>query len=194
VNSGRDLADETARRLFERRTVMLTGPLDGEAATVVGASLMALDAEGDDPVTLLVNSPGGPVEAGVAVVDVLDLLGVPVEATCIGQAVGTAAVVVACATPGRRRAAPNARLSCAWPRARWRGRPAASSGRRPTCWPCATGSSTGSWPPPANPATRWRKRPTAAPSSPPRRRWPPASSTRSPPGADRSLAAHPHDV
>jgi ATP-dependent Clp protease, protease subunit len=62
-------------------------------------------------VTLLVNSPGGPVEAGVAVVDVLDLLGVPVEATCIGQAVGTAAVVVACATPGRRRAAPNARLS-----------------------------------------------------------------------------------
>jgi ATP-dependent Clp protease protease subunit len=72
---------------------------------------MALDAEGDDPVTLLVNSPGGPVEAGVAVVDVLDLLGVPVEATCIGQAVGTAAVVVACATPGRRRAAPNARLS-----------------------------------------------------------------------------------
>jgi ATP-dependent Clp protease protease subunit len=111
VTSGRDLADETARRLFERRTVMLTGPLDGEAATAVGASLMALDAEGDDPVTLLVNSPGGPVEAGVAVVDVLDLLGVPVEATCIGQAVGTAAVVVACATPGRRRAAPNARLS-----------------------------------------------------------------------------------
>ena len=111
MNSGRDLADETARRLFKRRTVMLTGPLDGEAATVVGASLMALDAEGDDPVSLLVNSPGGPVEAGVAVVDVLDLLGVPVEATCIGQAVGTAAVVVACATPGRRRAAPNARLS-----------------------------------------------------------------------------------
>ena len=90
---------------------MVTGALDGEAATAVAAMLMALDAEGDDPVSLLVNSPGGPVEAGVAVVDVLDLLGVPVEATCFGQAVGTAAVVVACATPGRRRAAPNARLS-----------------------------------------------------------------------------------
>ena len=111
MSGGRDLAEETARRLFERRTVMLTGPLDGEAAAAVVASLMALDADGDDPVTLLVNSPGGPVEPGVAVVDVLDLLGVPVEATCIGQAVGTAAVVVACATPGRRRAAPNARLS-----------------------------------------------------------------------------------
>jgi ATP-dependent Clp protease protease subunit len=111
VTAGRDLADETARRLFERRTVLLTGPLDGEAATAVAASLMALDAEGDEPVTLLVNSPGGPVEAGVAVVDVLDLLGVPVDATVIGQASGTAAVVVACATPGRRRVAPNARLS-----------------------------------------------------------------------------------
>jgi ATP-dependent Clp protease, protease subunit len=107
----RDLADETARRLFERRTIMLTGALDGEAATAAAASLMALDADGDDPVTLLVNSPGGPLDAGVAVVDVLDLLGAPVEATCIGQAVGTAAVAVACATPGRRRAAPNARLS-----------------------------------------------------------------------------------
>ena len=107
----RDLADETARRLFERRTVMLTGALDGEAATAVAATLMALDADGDEPVALLVNCPGGPLDAGVAVVDVLDLLGAPVEATCIGQAVGTAAVVVACATPGRRRAAPNARLS-----------------------------------------------------------------------------------
>ena len=111
MNGRGDLADETARRLFERRTVMLTGPLDGQAATAAAASLMALDAEGDDPVVLLVNSPGGPLDAGVAVVDVLDLLGVAVEATCIGQAVGTAAVVVACATPGRRRAAPNARLS-----------------------------------------------------------------------------------
>jgi len=106
-----DVAGETARRLFERRTVMLTGPLEGEASSLAAASLMALDAEADDPVTLLVNSPGGPVEAGVAVVDVLDLLGVPVDVTVIGRAVGTAAVVVACATPGRRRAAPNARLS-----------------------------------------------------------------------------------
>lgn len=111
VTGGRDLAEETARRLFARRTVMLTGPLEGEAATAVAASLMALDAEGDEPVTLLVNSPGGPVQDGIAVVDVLDLLGVPVEATVIGQATGTAAVVVACATPGRRRAAPNARVS-----------------------------------------------------------------------------------
>ncbi len=107
----RDLADETARRLLERRTVMLTGALDGEVATAVAATLMALDADGDEPVTLVVNSPGGPLDSGVAVVDVLDLLGAPVDVTCIGQAVGTAAVVVACATPGRRRAAPNARLS-----------------------------------------------------------------------------------
>ena len=106
-----DLAEETARRLFERRTVMLTGALDGPTATATAAALMALDGDGDDPVSLLVNSPGGPVEAGAAVVDVLDLLGAPVEATVIGQAAGTAAVVVACATPGRRRAAPNARLS-----------------------------------------------------------------------------------
>jgi ATP-dependent Clp protease protease subunit len=111
MSGGPDLADETARRLFERRTVLLMGPLDGEATAAVAASLMALDADGDEPVTLLVNSPGGPIEAGVAVVDVLDLLAAPVEATVIGQAIGTAAVVVACGTPGRRRAAPNARMS-----------------------------------------------------------------------------------
>ena len=105
-----DLADEAARRLFERRTVLLGGPLDAEAATRLAASLMTLDAEGDDTIRLLVNSPGGPLECAFPVIDTLDLLRAPVEATCIGQAQGTAAAVVACAG-GRRRAAPSARLS-----------------------------------------------------------------------------------
>jgi len=100
---------EIARRLFERRMVVFSGPLDEGAAARVAAELMTLDADGDEPIELVVNSPGGPLECAVPVLDVVDLLRGPVDATCIGQAVGTAAFVVACAT-GRRRASPRARL------------------------------------------------------------------------------------
>lgn len=98
-----------ARALFERRVVLLQGPLDDTAATGVAAQLMTLDAESDEPVEVLVNSPGGPLGAVVPVLDVVDLLRGAVDVTCTGQALGTAAVVVACAT-GRRRATPRARL------------------------------------------------------------------------------------
>jgi ATP-dependent Clp protease protease subunit len=97
-------------RLFARRSVWLRTPLDHEAATRLAAELMALDAESAEPIELVVNSPGGPVDAGLSVIDTLDLLRAPVATLCIGQAGGTAAAVLACGRAGRR-ATPTARLS-----------------------------------------------------------------------------------
>jgi ATP-dependent Clp protease protease subunit len=80
----------------------------------VAAQLMTLDADGDEPITLLVNCPGGPLDAAATVLDTMALVRGPVETTCLGQAVGTAAVVVAAGT-GRRRAGPGARFSLRLP-------------------------------------------------------------------------------
>ncbi len=96
------------QQLYDRRTVLLGGPLDAAAATRIAAQLMSLDA--DRPVELLVNSPGGPVAEVFAVLDVIALMRGPVNTTCIGRACGTAAAVLATGT-GRRRAAPNATVS-----------------------------------------------------------------------------------
>jgi ATP-dependent Clp protease protease subunit len=98
-----------ADRLFERRTILVNGRLDGGAVTRLCAQLMALDGRSADDIELIVNSPGGPVTEIAAVLDVLELMRAAVNVTCTGVAQGTAAALVACAR-GRRRAGPNARL------------------------------------------------------------------------------------
>jgi ATP-dependent Clp protease protease subunit len=109
-----DLRSRVYERLLARRTVFLDRPLDGGTASVVAAQLMSLDADGDDPITLLVNSSGGPLEAVGGVLDTIDLVGCPVDTTCLGQAVGTAAVAVA-AGSGRRRSGAGAVFRLALP-------------------------------------------------------------------------------
>jgi ATP-dependent Clp protease protease subunit len=100
--SPRDLGSAVYGDLLARRIVFVRDRLDPDTATLVTAQLMTLDADGTDPVTLVVNSGGGPVDAAVGVLDTIDLVRCPVDTTCVGRAEGTAAVVVAAGT-GRRR-------------------------------------------------------------------------------------------
>ncbi|MGH9172221.1 MAG: ATP-dependent Clp protease proteolytic subunit [Acidimicrobiales bacterium] len=81
--------------LFDRRIVLLRGALDGTGATRVASQLMTLDATGDEAVDLQLDSPGGSLEACFAVVDVIDVLGVPVNVTCLGRVEGPAVLVAA---------------------------------------------------------------------------------------------------
>ena len=74
---------------------------------------MTLDATGDDPVHLHIDSPGGTLEAALCLVDVIDLLGVELTATCVGQAVGVAIGPLAVAH--HRRATPHARFRLSEP-------------------------------------------------------------------------------
>jgi ATP-dependent Clp protease, protease subunit len=88
--------------LLERRIVFVRDRLDHDTATLVTAQLMTLDADDTSPVTLVVNSGGGPVDAVAGLLDTIDLVRCPVDTSCVGRAEGTAAVVVAAGT-GRRR-------------------------------------------------------------------------------------------
>jgi ATP-dependent Clp protease protease subunit len=101
---------DPARRLLDRRTVMVSGRLDHAAVSALCAELMALDGRSGDGITLIVNSRGGPATEILAVLDVLDLMRAEVAVTCLGATEGTAAVLLAGAT-GTRRAGRNARVS-----------------------------------------------------------------------------------
>jgi ATP-dependent Clp protease protease subunit len=103
-----DWAEAVRDRLFEHRTILLRGVLDDAAATRAAAELMTLDATGDTRVTLHVDAWGGTLEAAFAVMDVIDLLGVPVHVLCIGRADGPAVGVVAVGS--RRACTPHARF------------------------------------------------------------------------------------
>jgi ATP-dependent Clp protease protease subunit len=103
------LSEALSRRLFEQRVVLLHGPLDDLSATRASAELMTLDADGDDPVTLRVDCGEGRLALALTLMDVVELLGVPVRALCLGQ-VGEGAIGVA-AVCARRTALPNTRFA-----------------------------------------------------------------------------------
>lgn len=111
TDRGRSMADWLDEELYRRRTVQLAGPLDHETSARLAATLMAMDAEGDNAVELRVTSSGGSMDAAFSLIDTVDLLGVPVKATALGAVFGPAAFVLAvCST---RRAAPSARIRLA---------------------------------------------------------------------------------
>jgi ATP-dependent Clp protease protease subunit len=106
---GPTLWNEWARAaLLERRTVLVDRALDDGMAAQAASELTLLDEDGDAPVELRINSEGGTAGAALTVIDVVDLLRVPVRATCVGRADGPALAVLAVAD--HRAAAPHARL------------------------------------------------------------------------------------
>ena len=81
--------------LFARRVVLVRGVLDDVQASDVAAALMTLDATGDEHVELRVGAAVGTIEAGLAVTDVMAVLGVPVHTVGLGLIGGGAVAVLA---------------------------------------------------------------------------------------------------
>jgi ATP-dependent Clp protease protease subunit len=105
-----------AARLFEQRVVLLGGPLDDPTVARVSAELMTLDAEGDDAVTLRIDCGDASLGQALTIMDVIELMGVPVRALCLGQvAAGAVGVVAVCA---HRAAMPSTRFSLSEPTTR----------------------------------------------------------------------------
>jgi ATP-dependent Clp protease protease subunit len=102
------LSDVLARRLLAQRVVLLHGPLDDLTVARVSAELMTLDAEGDDPVTLRIDCGDAELAPALTLMDVVELMGVPVRALCLGQVgSGAVGVVAVCAA---RAAMPSTRF------------------------------------------------------------------------------------
>jgi ATP-dependent Clp protease, protease subunit len=109
LGSSPTLSDVLSRRLFEQRVVLLHGPLDDLSVTRASAELMTLDADGDDAVTLRVDCGEGSLAHALTLMDIVELMGVPVRALCLGQVgEGAVGVVAVCA---RRVALPNTRFT-----------------------------------------------------------------------------------
>ncbi len=108
-----DWADMVRARMFDRRVVFVSGTLDETAAGQAAMELMTLDASGDDPIHLQLDSPDGSLEAALSLMDIIDLAGVPVRGTCVGLVGGPAVGVLAVCT--HRMATPHGRLRLAEP-------------------------------------------------------------------------------
>jgi ATP-dependent Clp protease protease subunit len=102
------------QRLLERRIVLAAGRLDGEAATVLCAQLLTLDAEGDEPIRLELQGVDAELPAALTVMGVLDVLRVPITGYVAGQLSGAGLGILAACT--HRQAYPSAILTLTEPR------------------------------------------------------------------------------
>jgi ATP-dependent Clp protease protease subunit len=98
-------------RLLKDRIVFLTGGIDDDTANLIIAQLLFLESE--DPkkdIFLYVNSPGGSVTAGLAILDTMNHVKPDVATVCVGMAASAAAVILASGAKGKRFALPNAEV------------------------------------------------------------------------------------
>ena len=98
-------------RLLKERIIFLTGPIEDHTANLVIAQLLFLESE--DPkkdIQLYINSPGGSVTAGLAMLDTMNHIKPDVATVCIGIAASAAAIILAAGQKGKRFALPNAEV------------------------------------------------------------------------------------
>lgn len=105
-----------AEQLWKARTLLLFGEISMRLAETVSAQLLSLAAAGDGPIRLLINSPGGHVEAGDTLHDVIRFITPKVLVVGTGWVASAAALVYVAAEREDRFALPNTRFLLHEPR------------------------------------------------------------------------------
>jgi ATP-dependent Clp protease protease subunit len=98
-------------RLLRERIIFLGGPIDDQVANIVIAQLLFLQSE--DPkkdISLYINSPGGSITAGLAIVDAMNHIKADVSTVAIGMAASMGAVILSAGKKGKRYALPNSEI------------------------------------------------------------------------------------
>ena len=96
-------------RLLKDRTIMLTGPVEDNMGNSVIAQLLFLDAQDSTKdIYLYVNTPGGSVSAGLAIVDTMNFIKADVQTIVMGMAASMGTVIASSGAKGKRFMLPNA--------------------------------------------------------------------------------------
>ena len=98
-------------RLLKDRIIFLSEDVNHVTASLVVAQLLFLESEDPDKeICLYINSPGGSISDGMAIVDTIYYIKCPVSTICVGMAASMGAVLLACGEKGKRYATPNAEV------------------------------------------------------------------------------------
>ena len=109
--SGGERAYDIYSRLLKDRIVFVSGEIEDEMANAIVAQLLFLQAEdAKKEISMYINSPGGSVTAGLAILDTMRMVKCPVATYCVGQAASMGAILLSAGEKGKRHALPNARI------------------------------------------------------------------------------------
>jgi ATP-dependent Clp protease protease subunit len=109
---GEEPAKETplAAMLLQSRLVMVVGEVDQELAEDVISRLLLLDTKSHDPIKVIIASPGGHVDSGYAIYDVMRFIASPVISIGAGWVASIAVPILLGADKDKRFALPNTRF------------------------------------------------------------------------------------
>lgn len=95
-------------RLLKDRIIMLSGEINDQTANSIIAQLLFLDAQDSTKdIAIYINSPGGVITSGLAIMDTMNFIKSDVSTIAIGMAASMASVLLAAGTKGKRYALPN---------------------------------------------------------------------------------------
>lgn len=107
--------------LFKARTVLVTGEINDRLARTVCERLLAMAGENDDPITVIVSSPGGHVESGDMIHDMIKFIKPRVRVLGTGWVASAGALIYVAAERDNRYCLPNTRFLLHEPRGGVRG-------------------------------------------------------------------------
>lgn len=95
-------------RLLKDRIIMVQGPVEDGMANAIVAQLLFLDAQGHDDIYMYINTPGGSVSAGLAIVDTMNFIKSDVQTIVMGVAASMGTIIASSGAKGKRSMLPNA--------------------------------------------------------------------------------------
>jgi ATP-dependent Clp protease protease subunit len=106
-----DIVSDVFSMLLRNRIIFLGVPIDNHVANVIVAQLLHLSNEdGDAPIQMYINSPGGQVYAGLAIYDTMQMITNPVSTVAVGATASFGTMLLTAGTKGQRYALPHATI------------------------------------------------------------------------------------
>lgn len=95
-------------RLLKDRIIMVQGPVEDGMANAIVAQLLFLDAQGHEDIYMYINTPGGSVSAGLAIVDTMHFIKSDVQTIVMGVAASMGTIIASSGAKDKRSMLPNA--------------------------------------------------------------------------------------
>ena len=103
--------DSNMIRIKDTRMLVINGEINNEICALASIELLKMESETiEKDITILLNSPGGDVQAGFMLIDTMQTLQCDVEVICMGLAASMGAMILMAGTPGKRQALPHCRI------------------------------------------------------------------------------------
>lgn len=96
--------------LLKERIIILTGEIDDTMSSSICAQLLYLASTSTEPILMYINSPGGSVSAGLAILDTMNYVQCEVSTICMGMCASMAAVLLSAGAKGKRCSLSNAEV------------------------------------------------------------------------------------